>query len=188
MDITLTWDLFAIMFFATVITYSFIIGKHESVKLVIATYIATVAVQGLGNILVRLNGENESLLLSVGITLDDDMLSLLKLLLFIVVIIFLVVRGGLDVDYNKESSSLINIGVTGVFGFATAGLLLSTLLSYIAGGPLLDNALAQTDTVSPIIAQSKVMQLMILNQDLWYALPALLLVGVRFISSEPLED
>ena len=48
MNVTLTWDLFIIVFFAVIITYSFIIGRREAIKIIIATYIAIVAVQGSG--------------------------------------------------------------------------------------------------------------------------------------------
>ena len=50
MDLTLTWDLLLILFFAIVIAYSFIVGKEESGKIIVASYVAAVAVQGLGNI------------------------------------------------------------------------------------------------------------------------------------------
>ena len=83
MELTLSWDLFVIVFFAVVITYSFIIGKHESVKIIIATYIAIVAAQGMGNLLERLSGESEPLFSMVGLTLDIQLLATTKLVLFI---------------------------------------------------------------------------------------------------------
>ena len=184
MNLTLSWDLFIIVFFAMVIAYSFIIGKHESVKIIIATYIATVAVQGLGNIITRVTGESQPILYVLGLSVDSTILATMKLIIFVAVIIFIAVRGGIEIRYGKESGSILNMIITGAVGFATAGLILSTLLTFVAGSALLDVNLAQAETVSPIIQQSKLMQLMILNQDLWFALPALLLLGVGFLSSE----
>jgi len=184
MDLTLSWDLFIIVFFAMVIAYSFIIGKHQSVKIIIATYIATVAVQGLGNIIERVTGDSQPILMVLGLTVDSTILAAIKLVVFVAAIIFIAVRGGINIQYSKEAGSFLNTILTGFFGFATAGLLLSTLLTFVAGAALLDANLAQAETVSPIIQQSKLMQLMIFNQDLWFALPALLLLGVGFLSSE----
>lgn len=184
MNLTLSWDLFVIVFFAMVIAYSFIIGKHESVKIIIATYIATVAVQGLGNIMGRLTGESQPILYVLGLSVDSTILATIKLVVFVAAIIFIAVRGGIEIQYGKESGSMLTMILTALFGVATAGLILSTLLTFVAGSPLLDVNLAQAEAVSPIIQQSKLIQLMILNQDLWFALPALLLLGVGFLSSE----
>ncbi|PIR48720.1 hypothetical protein COU80_03405 [Candidatus Peregrinibacteria bacterium CG10_big_fil_rev_8_21_14_0_10_55_24] len=184
MSLTLSWDLFVIVFFAMVTAYGFIIGKDESVKMIIATYIATVAVQGIGNILARLTGESQPVLIVLGLSIDTNTLAIIKLTVFVAVIIFLVVRSGIAIEYTKQGNSLVNTFLTGVFGLATAGLLLSTLLTFLAGSALLDANLAQAAAVTPLFEQSKLMQLMILNQDLWFALPALLLVGVGFLSNE----
>ncbi|MFA7681470.1 MAG: hypothetical protein WCX61_00400 [Candidatus Peribacteraceae bacterium] len=184
MDITLSWDLFVIVFFAMVIAYSFIIGKHESVKIIIATYIATVAVQGLGNIIERITGNSQPVLIVLGLSVDTSLLAILKLVIFVAIIIVIVIRGGIDVRYDKEPHSALNALFTGLFGCATAGLLLSTLLTFITGSPLLDANLSQSIATSALLEQSKLMQLLILNQDLWFSFPALLLVGVGFLSSE----
>jgi hypothetical protein len=182
-NLTLSWDLFIIVFFALVITYTFILGKKESVKIIIATYIAIVAVQGLGNILERLTGYTGDILGYFGLSTAMPTLSIVKLALFIAVIIFLAVRAGFDVAYTKETNPVINGVLTGLFGFATSGLLLSTVLTYVAGVPLLDMSLSKTAALSPVIQQSQMMQIMLLNQDLWFSLPALLLIAVGFLSN-----
>lgn len=183
MNLTLSWDLFIIVFFALVITYTFILGKKESVKIIISTYIAIVAVQGLGNVLTRVTGYTGDMLGYFGLSTQMPTLSIVKLILFIAVIIFLAVRAGFDVAYTKETNPIINGVLTGLFGFATSGLLLSTVLTYVAGVPLLDMSLSKTAALSPVIQQSQMMQIMLLNQDLWFSLPALLLIAVGFLSN-----
>lgn len=182
MSLTLSWDLFIIVFFAIVVTYTFIIGKKESVKIMIASYIAIVAVQGFGNLLQRVTGSADSMLSVVGFTIDLTILSTTKLVLFIAIIIFLAVRAGFDVKYAREPNMMINAALTGLFGFATAGLLLSTLLTYVAGVPLLDAQLASSESLAPFVQSSQLMQLMIFNQDLWFSLPAVLLIGVGMMT------
>jgi len=184
MDLTLSWDLFIIVFFAMVIAYAFIIGKHDSVKLVIATYIATVAVQGLGNIFERLTGESHAMLTMLGMSVDTTILATTKLVFFAAVVIFIMIRSGINIEYGKEPGTMLSTVITAMFGFATAGLILSTLLTFVTGGVILDTALADSTSVSPIIQQSKLMQVLIFNQDLWYSLPAILILGVGLLSSE----
>ncbi|MDD5750931.1 MAG: hypothetical protein PHS73_00225, partial [Candidatus Peribacteraceae bacterium] len=121
MDITLSWDLFVIVFFALVVTYSFIIGKHESVKIIIASYIAIVSVQGIGNLLARFSGEQEPMFQMLGITVDITLLATTKLVIFVAAIIFLAVRGGFEVEFRREPGGTLDMVLTGVFGFATAG-------------------------------------------------------------------
>jgi uncharacterized membrane protein YcfT len=184
MEIALTWDLFVIVFFAVIISYSFIVGKHESIKIIIATYIAILAVQGVGNIIERLSGETEPVLDVLGVSVDITLFSTTKLLLFVVAIIILAVRGGFEVEFSKETNGIVSAIITGLFGFGTAGLLLSTLITYLAGMPLLSSKLAEAPAISPLLTQSKLIEVMIVNQDLWFSFPALLLLCVGFLGSE----
>ena len=184
MDLTLSWDLFVIVFFGLVISYSFIIGKHESVKIIVFTYIAIVAGQAAGNIIEDLSNNSQTLITSFGLTLDITMLDSTKLIIFIATIILLAIRGGFEVEYSNESSNITNILLTGIFGFATAGLLLTTLLTFVTGAPLLEVTLSESTVLTPLFQESKLMQAMIMYQDLWFCLPALLLIGVGIVSNK----
>lgn len=183
MSLTLSWDLFIIVFFALVIAYSFIIGKHESVKIIIASYIAIVAGQGAGNILERLSVGSKPLLASLGLSINITLVGGTKLLIFIGVIIFLAVKGGFEIQYRSDVRTSTSMLLTGVFGFATAGLLLSTLLTFVAGVPLLDRTIAEAPALAPIVQQSRFMFMMVEYQDLWFSAPALILMGVGLINT-----
>jgi hypothetical protein len=147
MNVTLTWDLFIIVFFAMVMAYSYIIGRHQAAKIIFASYIAIIAVQGLGNILMAL-------------------------------------RSGMTVNYTKRDYGPVNVVMTGVFGFLTAGLLISTLVTYLTESLLLNVTLAEAVLVSPIIQQSSLMQSMIIYQDLWFSMPAIAILVAGLFSSE----
>jgi hypothetical protein len=183
MFLTLSWDLFIIVFFAVIITYTFIIGKTEAVKIILASYISIVAVQGIGSLLQRFQMELEPLWATFGLVFSNQLVSIVKLVCFIALILFIAIRSGVTVVYAKQEHSVVDGVLTGLFGFVTGGLLLSTLLSFVAGVPLLDMTLAQNAAVSPLIQQSQFMQIMILNQDLWFAFPAFLLIAVGFIGN-----
>ncbi len=187
MQITLSWDLLVIIFFATVIAYSFIVGRDASVKIIIATYIAVVTVQGTGNLIAKMAGDSGSPLSIVGLDLDPGWLGLTKILLFVAVILFLALRGGFDMHYVKDIPGIWDTLLTGVFGFATAGLILSTLLTFVAGRPILDVGLADAAPLIPLLAGSTLMQTMVHYQDLWFTFPALLLLGMGFFSTDMSE-
>lgn len=184
MTITPTWDLFIIVFFGLVITYSFIIGKHEAVKIIISTYIAILAVEGIANIITRITGDSRPILNVMGLNIDTDILTAVKLVVFIALIVFIAVRSGLEIDYNKDPGGPINVLLTAVFGFATAGLLMISLFIFVTDVSLLDPAIEQHETIAALLQKSRLMQVMILNQDLWFSLPALLLIAVGFVSSD----
>lgn len=188
MTISPTWDLFIVVFFGLVITYSFIIGKHEAVKIIISTYIAILAVEGIGNIVERLTGQNQPMLSMLGLPIDANMLTAGKLLAFIMLVVFIAVRGGLSIDYTKDHGGIVNVALTALFGAATAGLLLTTLFIFVLDLPLLDPAIQNTETVQALMSKSNLMQVMVKNQDLWFSLPALILVAVGFLSNEGHED
>ena len=101
-----------------------------------------------------------------------------KLIIFTAVIIILAVRGGIQIDYAKEFSPIVNFIITAAYGFATGGLLLVTLLTYIARSPLLSSGIGVSPSLSPLIAQSELVPMMIAYQNVWFALPAILLVIV----------
>ena len=188
MTITPTWDLFIIVFFGLVITYSFIIGKLEAVKIIISTYIAILAVEGIGNVIERLTGESTPVLSIIGVSLDDDILTAIKLVIFIALIVFIAVRSGLEIDYRKDPGGPVNVLLTGIFGFATAGLLLISLFIFVSDVALLDPNLETLETAEALMQKSRLMQIMLLNQDLWFSLPALILIAVGFVSNEGQEE
>ncbi len=187
MTISPTWDLFIIVFFGLVITYSFIIGKHEAVKIIISTYIAILAVEGIGNVIERVTGDSRPLLSVMGLNVDGDILTAVKLVVFVALIIFITIRSGLQVDYHKDPGGPTNVLLTALFGFATAGLLLISLFIFVADVRILDPNIEQMEAISSLLSKSKLMQVMILNQDLWFSLPALLLISVGFLGNEPTE-
>ena len=184
MQVNLTWDLIVIVFFALILAYSFIVGKNESVKIIIASYIAIVAVQAVGNLLTLVLGQSQSIANFLGIGLNGNILSTVKLILFVATIIFLAVKGGFEMEYAKDIQGVWNTALTAAFGFATAGLLLTALLTYIAAKPILDDTLRTAPLLAPLLAQSRLVAIMIEYQNVWFCLPAILLLVVGFLHTK----
>ncbi len=183
MNLTLSWDLFVIVFTALVVTYSFIIGKKESVKIIISSYIAIVAVQGIGNVCQRLFGDPNAALGILGFSIDTTITSILKLALFIAIIVFLAVRAGLHVQYSSDGTMVISLVITALCGVATAGLLLATLITYISGAALLDPQIITQPAVIAVTQQSTLMSVLITNLDLFFTFPAAVLIGTGYMSN-----
>jgi hypothetical protein len=187
MDVILSWDLFIVFFFAVVAAYSFIIGKHQTLKILIAVYIAILATQGLGNIFIRFSGETEPvyrILKVMGVTLNVTTLSISKLIFFVLTIIAVALKGGFQVEYGKSHSSVVALIATALFGISTAGLIIVALITFIAGAPIMDPALGAKEILLSLMQTSSMVQTMVLNQDLWFSLPALLLVGFGLVKEE----
>lgn len=188
MNLSLSWDLFVIVFFALVVSYTFILGRNEAIKMIIATYIGIIAVQGISSALMRLDAMLGTAISSslniVGMTGETWIFTVLKIALFISIVVFFTVRAGIDVNYKREPAALVGLGLTLLFGVATAGLMMTTLMTYASGVPLLEMNLASVAALGPIVAQSEIMKFMIQNQDLWFTVPAVLLAAAGFVHNQ----
>src|SRR3989338_9031831 len=142
MPLSLSWDIFIAVFVALVVAYSFIIGKHESVKVIVAAYIAIVAVQGIESLVLRYFPLLQSTLGTLQITFTPLSLALGKLTLFIVAVILLTLRGGLAVTYEGEPGVVMNTLTPLGLGLPRGGLPLPTPITYGAGVPFFQSAQA----------------------------------------------
>ncbi len=176
-QVSLSWDLFIVVFFAIVMSYVFIIGKQQSMKIIIATYIAAIAVEGITAVLSRAMMSSGMTLETMGIPVDVTMIALGKIFLFALSIILFILRSGMDISYDKDTGSILNLVYTGLFGFAAGGLMISTILEYTQGSGILESAPALSSTYVLV-------QLMILNRDVWYTLPAFLIIALSFLHSD----
>ena len=182
MTLVLSWDLLLIVVVALIIAYSFIVGKEESVKIILSTYVAAVAVQGFGNVVEKGLNASGSFLETVNMLPKTEWIAMLKLTLFAVAVVFLAVRAGFEIKYVKTADGWQNSVLTGCIGFANASLLLATLVAFIAGRPILDPLLASAPSLMPLMHQSTLVWALVHYQDVWFALPAFLLLGAGFLS------
>ncbi len=178
MNIGLTWDLFVIAFFAVIIAYSFIIGRNNTVKIILGTYVGALAADAAGNLFGTYFG-GSSMFLSALHTASpgsnpESSAAMFKLILFIVIVIILAVRGGFTVDSNIGKSTTAKIIMTGFFGFLSAGLMISTVLMYVSGISFI--AGGAQGGITSFTAQSPFVQNMLKYYNYWFLLPALSLI------------
>lgn len=183
MNITLSWDLFILVFFCIIIAYSFIVGRNQTLKIIIGTYIATLTADGVANLVEKyLGGETAPLKMLAGPD-GDQVLIIMKIVIFIVAVVVLAVKGGFEVGMLAEQQTIMRILTTFLFGVLNAGLIVSTLLLYVSGLSLIGSD--QIQAVSMVGSDSMMVQLMIENYNLWFSVPAIALVALSFSQKAP---
>ncbi len=185
MNIVLSWDLFIFVFFTIIIAYSFIVGRNQTIKIIIGTYMATLTADGIGNLVHQYLGGPTPVVKFLGGPSADEILISMKILLFIIVIVTIAVRGGFQVSILAEHKLPVRMLMTFLFGILNAGLIVSTLLLYVSGLSLI--GADQIGTVGALASESILVQLMIENYSLWFSLPAISLVVVSFVEGEPVD-
>lgn len=152
-----TWDLLIVIFFIIITIYSTIVGRNTTTKIIVATYIAILATDGLGYLLeTGLDKTNPELLLR---------LIILKISALFLIILFITAKGKFSVDYGRDDSIITLVATNSAFGFLSAGLIISTILVYIGGGNIINTANMN------IYSGSSLASVIVENYYLWITLP-----------------
>ncbi len=185
MTINLTWDLFIIVFFIVIIAYSFIIGRNQTLKIIISSYIAILAADGLGNIIRRYLLTKAPLTKLFSSVTGIQTLIILKIVIFVSTIVVLVTKGAFDVSMQKEKSSFISLLMTITFAILSAGLIVSTLLLYISGISVIEGVIEiKKINFYEIYVGSYFVRSMINNYSIWFCVPALAFIMTSFLNTE----
>lgn len=172
MQLVLSWDLFITIFFAIIVAYSFIVGKNQTIKIVLCAYLAILFADGIGNITeFHLSGKSPLLDMLLKYA-SEDVFVLGKVILFVFTTVFLTVRGGFHIDMPEEKG-FVKLIVTFVFAVLSAGLLVSTMLMFISGYSLISGGPGiEASTIAEIRNQSQLVSLMVDHYNWWFSLPA----------------
>ncbi len=185
MEINLSWDLFVIVFFAVIIAYSFIIGRNQTLKIIIASYIAILTADGIGNLIQHyFIGENAAAT-TVSLTSDEGGLVIVKIFIFILTIVLVSTRGRFTMNMSRPNSSVMNVILSLTYGILSAGLITSTILIYTSGASLVqETGVIINETVLAMYRDSTMVQTMIDNYNIWFSLPAITFVISSFLGEE----
>ena len=188
MDLTLSWDLFIIVFFGVVTAYSFIVGRNQTLKIILSTYVAILVADGLSNIFVKYMNPRILNVFFPGYDLPS-LIIITKILLLIICIVILVIKGGFNISINDNSRGIRFIVTTFIFGMLSAGLIVSTLLYFISGGNF-THPLAATSSSALLGVQqgSLFVKNMVIYYDLWFSLPAIAFLVSSFIEGGGSEE
>lgn len=172
----LSWDLFVIVIFAVIIAYSFIIGKENTLKVIIGSYIAILTADGLGNLFRQYILSSKEVVVFfkfIGLANEDRTMILVKVLTFIAAIVIISMKGGFEIHAGSGRGGVVGLITTLLFGFLSAGLVISTLLIYVSGASFVGgNVSIINNTLAAAYSESSLIKLMIDNYNFWFALPA----------------
>lgn len=172
----LSWDLFVTVVFGVIMAYSFIIGKENTLKVIIGSYIAILTADGLGNLFKQYaltSKEFVQFIKFFGLGGEDTTMILVKVLVFILAIVIISIKGGFEIRGGAGHHGVLGLIMTLIFGFLSAGLVISTLLIYVSGASFVGGTVSIiNNTLAAAYAESDMVKLMIDNYNLWFALPA----------------
>ena len=185
MEINLSWDLLVIVFFTVIIAYTFIIGRNQSTKIIISSYIAILAADGVGNLIERYFLGEHPAIKTFNFTGGADSLILIKIVIFILSIVIITTRGKFQINMARGDSILTRTILSLTYGALSAGLITSTILIYASGASLVQGSnIVMNQAVMDIYQQSQLVRLMINNYNVWFSLPAIAFVLSSFLGHE----
>lgn len=173
MNLDLSWNLFIIVIFAVIICYSFIIGLHRTFKTIIASYLAILAADGLGNLFQQYFLGSDTFVKAldlISISNVDESLIFTKVIIFIAFIVVLTIKGVFKVEFTHEVDGSIAGILTGIFGFMNAGLVVSTILVYLSGASFFQSSAIETN-IPEIYANSSLVRSMVDYYNFWFSMP-----------------
>ncbi len=176
-----SWDLFIIVFFAIVVAYSFIIGRNYTLKIIIATYIAILAADGMGNLLERYFVGGDPIIPVLANNFTAQTLVLTKVIVFVVTIVLIAIKGSFHIDLPPEKQKLVNFFMTSTYGILSAGLLIATILVYVSGVSFVEGG-QTANLMTEVYNTSFLARLMIDGYSWWFSLPAVAFVLSSFLA------
>ncbi len=183
MELALSWDLVVMILFVVIMAYSFIVGQNGTIKIILSSYIAMLAANGLGNLIAKYILMSEPVV-KVLATSPEENIVLFKIFVFLTITVILVLKGSFHVDMSKYFGLPVRILSTTIFGVLSAGLIMSTILVFVASTAV-DGILVQDITEAIYIPyQSVMVQYLVTYYNFWFAAPAIAFVGLSVLSPD----
>ena len=101
-------------------------------------------------------------------------------LVFIVVVV--AVKGAYDFSVEANTHLAVHFSVNLLLGILSAGLMISAMLIFISGGSLIGAVIQPNSPISEIYAQSRFIRFMVDYRDLWFLVPAVVLLFMSITS------
>ena len=186
MDIPLTWNLAISGGLALIFGYNFILGQHDTVKLIICTYISIFAADGIASILKQYVLDPSGGVRSLVGSNEVEIFSWIRLVLFLLIIVLFVIKSGFHVRLEHHRHWLLRGVIHGAFSMISAILLMTTMLVYLAGISVVEGLLYAQEL--NIYGNSNVARILIDYMSVWFTLPAVAFLVTSFVFEKGLED
>ncbi len=184
MNLHLSWDLFILVFFAVVIAYSFIIGRNQTLKVIVGTYIAILCADSLGNLFAKYFAGSDSFLRFLNFFTvggEAQAVTFFKVLILILLVVLIAVRGIFNVEADSDQPLSIRLVILLVLGVLSAGLMISAVLIFVSGQSLVSSAAPAANLLLPVYKDSHFVRIMMDYSNTWFFLPGIAFVGMGLI-------
>jgi len=183
-NVEITADVFIGSVIAIMVAYGFIIGRNGILRIILSTYLAILAADGVSLFI-------EGRILSLSPILNKifnlfgaEGIVSLKIFIFIAIIVILVVRGAFTIDLPLEKFLSLRIISTGFVSLLSANLIISAILVYIAGGSFLQSNLNNDLSLLSLYQESILAKTLIENFHLSFLLPVITFIVFSLIYNE----
>ncbi len=180
MNISLSWDLFVIVFFVVIVAYSFIIGRDNTLKVILGTYVSIIAADAAGSLFATYFAGSAlflNILKFASVSNEQEAVVLVKVTIFVVLVILFAVKGAFEVDTVDDRSAAIRMVLSVIYAVMSAGLIISAILVFVSGVPLISNNVGAITVANgglwDIYTKSALIRNIVQHSHLWFSIPAL---------------
>ncbi|MBI5753532.1 hypothetical protein HZA40_00100 [Candidatus Peregrinibacteria bacterium] len=190
MDIHLSWDLFIIVFFVVIVAYSLIIGRDNTLKVILGTYVAALSADAGGSIFGKYFSGSEmflKILKFASLGTESAAVVFMKVLFFVGLVILFAVKGAFFVQTNSDRSGPIRLVISLMYAVMSAGLIVSVILVFVSGVSFVGGGNAQTtgSALWTMYSQSTMVKSIVGNSYFWFSVPALAFLIQSIYNKKP---
>lgn len=186
MDLRLSWDLFVVVFFVIITAYSLIIGKDNTLKVILGTYISLVCADAIGEIIGHyFMGTQMFLLMAKEARLEstEEALIFIKVLVFVIMVILFAIKGAYSVGTSR-GSGVVSLVLHLFYAACSAGLIVSSILILISGVSVVGGGGTVSDALKALTDQSYMVKNLVYYHKFFFMIPAVAFLLHSFLSKE----
>lgn len=184
MNLQLTWDLFVLVFFIVIISYSLIIGRDNTLKVILGTYVAGFTADALGNLFAMYFAGTPILgeILKVSeFGTETEAIIFVKVIVFVGMVILFAVKGAFSVDVEENTSGTMRLFFSALYAVLSAGLIISIILVFVSGFSFVGGeVIAADNALLKLSKQSVMIKSIVSHSYLWFSLPAIVFLFQSF--------
>ena len=186
MQINLTWDLFIIVFFTLILSYSFIIWYNKTLKIILSSYIAILVADWIWNSIANLVFRDFPELNIFFFKEWDPVFIIFKISLFIISLVVLSVNWWFEVEWVEAETKLHEVIYTLIFWGLSALLIISVILVFSSWASFLQwwGLDIVNSAIKSMYDSSFLVQLIVLNYNLIFIIPAVIFVILSLTSEK----
>jgi hypothetical protein len=177
MNIVLSWDLFIIVFFIVIMAYSLIIGRDNTLKVILGTYVSMIAADATGSLFATYFSGSAvftSVLELASVGNEQEAAVFVKVMVFVAFVIIFAVRGAFHVDTVDDRSAAVRLVLSLIYAIMSAVLIISAILVFVSGVSFIGNNVdAAKVALWDVYSGSELIRSIVDYSHWWFSLPAL---------------